>query len=88
MIQITISQARQNLPSVVDRALAGEEFVILRNRMPVVKISAVGKNKKVIKRRILPEVFGMWKNRWPKSKSSEDIVNEWRKEVLYGKYGS
>ena len=87
MIQISISRVRQTLPSLINRVFAGEEFVVLKNKIPVAKIVGISKTKtQTIKRKILPEAFGMWKNRWPKSKSSKDIVNEWRNEILYGKH--
>lgn len=38
------------------------------------------------KRKILPEVFGMWKDRWPKSMSSTEIANKLREEAWRGKY--
>lgn len=88
MIQISASAARQQLPQLLNRVFAGEEFVVVKNRIPVATLSPVRKEKQVIrKRKILPEAFGMWKNRWPKSKSSVDIVNEWREEIWKGRYG-
>ena len=47
----------------------------------------IGKEKSDRKKRIDPKVFGMWKNRWPKSMSSVDIVNKWREEAWKGNYG-
>lgn len=89
MTQINVSDFRQNLPNYLNRVFAGEEFLIVKNKIPVAHLNPVKKEKVVLrKRKILPEVFGMWKDRWPASKSSVDIVNEWRKEMLYGKYGS
>ena len=75
------------MPQLLNRVFAGEEFLVVKNKIPIAKLSPI-KKESVFKRKIDPGVFGMWKNRWPKSKSSADIVNEWRKEILYGKYGS
>ena len=89
MIQISASQARQSLPTLLNRAFAGEEFMIFKNKIHLASLVPARKEKKVFKKRkILPEAFGMWKNRWPASKSSADIVNEWRKGILYSKYDS
>ena len=89
MTQVSVSEFRQNLPGYLNRVFAGEEFLIVKNKIPVAQLNPVRKDKKILrKRRILPEAFGMWKDRWPKSKSSVDIVNEWRKEILYGRHGS
>lgn len=88
MITINVSQARQQFLELVNRAYAGEEFIIVKNKIPVAKISAVTpkKGKKKIKRKIPPGVFGMWKDRWPEGTSSVDIVNKWRDVIWKGRY--
>ena len=73
---------------IANRAYAGEEFVVTKNNIPMLTINPIRKKEKFAKRKIYAKAFGMWKDRWPKSKSSVDIVNEWRKEILYGKYGN
>lgn len=89
MTQISASQARQELPSLLNRVFAGEEFEIVKNKIPFANLVPVKKKMEVLKkRRILPEAFGMWKDRWPASKSSVDIVNEWREEMWKGRYDS
>lgn len=89
MTQISASQARQDFLQLLNRVYAGEEFLIVKNKIPVASLNPVKKEKKVIKKRkILPEAFGMWKDRWPASKSSVDIVNEWREEMWKGRYDS
>jgi len=88
MTIISISFARQNLPELVNRAYQGEDFLVVKNKIPVAIITKpVKAEKKMIKRKIDPKVFGMWKNRWPENKSSVDIVNEWRDQVWKGRYG-
>ena len=86
MNQLSASQARQDFLKILNRAYAGEEFIVTKNNIVMAKISPVRKETRKVKRKILPEAFGMWKDRWPKSKSSVDIVNEWRTEILYGKH--
>ncbi len=89
MITMNVSQARQRFLEIANRAYAGEEFIVTKNKIPLLTISPIRKEKKIqkiFKRKIDPKVFGMWKDRWSKSKSSEEIVNEWRKGILYGKY--
>lgn len=83
MTTMNISQARQRFLEIANRVYAGEEFVVTKNKIPVLTISPIRKEKKIkkiFKRKIDPKVFGMWKNRWPKSKSSVDVVNEWRRQ--------
>ncbi len=88
MISINVSQARQNFSSVIDKVFAGEEFIVMKNNIKVAKIVPIKEIRQIkVKRKIDAKAFGMWKNRWPKNKSSVEIVNEWRKEILYGKYG-
>ncbi|HJZ06206.1 hypothetical protein A2634_02040 [Candidatus Amesbacteria bacterium RIFCSPHIGHO2_01_FULL_48_32] len=87
MTQINASQARQDFLQILNRAYAGEEFLVTKNRIVMARISPVRKEKKIVKRRILPEVFGMWKDRWPASKSSVDIVDEWRRKEEMRSYG-
>jgi len=87
MTQISVSQFRQNLPSFMDRVYAGEEFLVVKNKIPMATVIPVKNEKKITKRKIDPKIFGMWKNRWPKSMSSVDIVNKWREEAWKGNYG-
>lgn len=88
MIQISVSQARQDFLQIANQVYGGEEFLVTKNKIPWLTINPIKKEKRIIKRKIYSKAFGMWKNRWPQNKSSVDIVNEWRKEILYGKYGS
>ncbi len=56
-MQISISQARQNLPQLVNRVFNGEEFVITKNKIPAALLTVADKKqkKKTFKRRILPK---------------------------------
>ncbi len=84
MTQVNVSQFRQNLPSLLDRVFAGEELLILRNRIPMVTISRV-KRDKVFKKRILP---GATKLMIHLKGKSVDIVNGWRKREEMRSYGN
>ena len=74
MTQINVSKARQTLPQLLNRVYSGEEFVIVKNKIPIAHLIPV-KKERVVKKKIDLKVFGMWKTKWPKSKSSVDIVN-------------
>lgn len=87
MTQVSVSQARQNFLQIANRAYAGEEFVVTKNKIPMLTISPMRKEKPV-KRKIYAKAFGMWKNRWPKGMSSVDIVNEWRRQEETRSYGN
>ena len=88
MIQINISDARQNFPSLINRVYAGEEFLVVKNKIPVARIISVDKKKKKLtKRQILPEAFGIWKNRpeW-KGLSTIQIAYKLREQAWKGNY--
>ena len=87
MNQISVSQARQDFLNLTNRVYSGEEFLVFKNKIPMMVMKPIGKEKSDRKKRIDPKVFGMWKNRWPKSMSSVDIVNKWREEAWKGNYG-
>lgn len=57
MRQISISQARQTLPSLVARVYGGEEFTIVKNKIPAAMLVPVGKNRDRARsnKRILPQ---------------------------------
>lgn len=56
-MQISISQARQNLPQLINRVFNGEEFIITKNKIPAALLTIIGKKqkKKIDKKRILPK---------------------------------
>ncbi|WP_414551617.1 type II toxin-antitoxin system Phd/YefM family antitoxin [Anabaena sp. CCY 0017] len=41
MTQITVSEASQNLPELIEAALSGEEIIIIKENQPVVKLIPV-----------------------------------------------
>lgn len=50
MMTVTVSYARQNLPDLINRAFAGEEFIVVKNKIPMARMSPVG-NKAIKKTR-------------------------------------
>ena len=85
MMQISVSQARQDFLKLANRVYAGEEFLVVKNKIPMMILKPV-KIKKAMKRKIDPKMFGMWKDRWPKNKSSVEVVNQWRAQSWRGRY--
>ena len=51
MTQLSVSEFRQNLPTYLDKVIAGEEFEVLRNRIVVANVVPP---KKKIKKKINP----------------------------------
>ncbi len=84
MTQISVSQARQQLPQLLNRVFGGEEFLIVKNRIPVANLTPV-KKERVIKRRIIP---GATKLMAYLKGDSVDILNEWRRREEIRNYGS
>lgn len=58
MPTVTIHQAKTQLSKLIARAEAGEEIVIARGKLPVVKLTPLAAAKP-------RRVFGMMKGEWP-----------------------
>lgn len=88
MTTVSVSYARQNFPQLVNRAYAGEEFLVVKNNIPVVTIQkSVQINSDRSKKRALSSVFGLWKDRPDmKGKTTIEIADELRKKAWYGSY--
>lgn len=82
MTQISVSQFRQNLPSFLNRVYAGEEFLVVKNKIPVASITPV-QEKKVATKKILP---GATKLMSHLKGSTIEIADKLRREAWYGKY--
>ncbi|TVP62008.1 MAG: type II toxin-antitoxin system Phd/YefM family antitoxin [Nodularia sp. (in: Bacteria)] len=41
MTQIPVSEASQNLPELIEAALSGEEIIIMKENIPVIKLTPV-----------------------------------------------
>lgn len=84
MIQVNVSELRQNLPTFINRVFTGEEFLITKNGLMVAKLTpAKNMIKKPKKRIVLPSAFGMWKDF---KGETVEIVNKWKKEAWRGNY--
>ncbi len=87
---MNVSQARQRFLELVNRVYAGEEFLITKNKIPVLTISPIRKEnkiKKTFKRKIDPKIFGMWKNRKDfKGMSTIEIADMLREKAWKGNY--
>lgn len=86
MNQINISQARQILPSLINRAYQGEEFIIIKNKIPVAQIIPVDK-KTVLKseKKLLPQALKLFKRY---KGSNIKVANFLRDTAWRGKYGN
>lgn len=85
MIQINISQARQDLPSLINRVYEGEEFIIVKNKIPVAQITPVGKKIALKKeKKLLPQALKLFKHY---KGSNIKIANFLRESAWKGKYG-
>lgn len=90
-ISVSVTDFRDNLADYLNAVrFENQRVVVKKNRNIMAELvpskSVQSQIKKQIKRRVLPEVFGMWKNRWPKEMSSVEIVNKLREEAWRGKY--
>lgn len=85
MIQINISEARQTLPSLINRVYQGEKFVIVKNKIPIAQVIPV--QKKIILRKekkILREAGKLFKRF---KGSNIKIANFLRDSAWRGTYG-
>lgn len=85
MIQINISQARQMLPSLINRVYQGEEFVIIKNKIPVAQITPLGRKKTAVKeKKILADTEKLFKH----FKGSNVAVADFLRNAAWkGNYG-
>ena len=86
MQQISVSDARQQLPSLINRVFAGEEFVISKNNLKIAKLipfSAPLTQKKFSKRRILPGATTLFSHL---KGSTLEVADKLRESALRGSY--
>lgn len=85
MKQLNISDARQNLSKLLENIyFQGEEVLITKNNIPLVKITAIGKAAKLAKeRKIIPQAFGIWKDM---KDDTVKIAQDLRKDSWVGRY--
>lgn len=85
MIQVNISQARQTLPTLVDKVYRGEEYVIVKNRIPVAQLVPLTKKvNKIAQKRIISTAIRLFSHL---KGSNIKIANELRESAWRGKYG-
>ena len=84
MTQVSLSDFRTNLPTYMNRVFAGEEFLVVKNKIPMGTMSPVRKEK-IVKRQILP---GATKLMSHLKGSTVEIADRLREKALYGNYGS
>lgn len=84
MIPISVSQARQQFPSIIDRVFAGDSFVVTKQRLPVAEIRPVRREPAMRKKRIIPAATQIFSHL---QGPSVDIVNQWRDAAWKGVNG-
>ena len=85
MIQISVSQARQEFLELVNRVYSGEEFLVVKNKIPMLVMQPVKIQKPARKtRRILPGATRLMSHL---KGDSVGIVNQWRKQEEIRSYG-
>lgn len=86
MTQVNISQFRENLPSFMDRVYAGEEFLVMKNKIPMASVIPVRKEK-ISKKKIDLSAFGIWRNRKDfKGMTTVQIADMLREKAWKGNY--
>lgn len=84
MIPISVSQARQQFPSIIDRVFAGDSFVVTKQRLPVAEIRPIRREVRVGKKRIIPAATRILRDL---QGSSLDVVSQWRDAAWKGTNG-
>lgn len=84
MIPVSVSQARQQFPSIIDRVFAGDSFVVTKQRLPIAEIRPFRRATLVGKKRIIPAATRIFRYLHG---SSVDIVNQWRDAAWKGSDG-
>ena len=84
MTQVSVSDFRQNLPTYLNRVFAGEEFEIVKNKLPVAVVRPMGAGLlKIKKRKILSGATSLLSHL---KGSTIEVADRLRKEAWYGKY--
>ena len=85
MIQISISQARQEFLELANRVYSGEEFLVLKNKIPMLMMQPIKSDKSIRRPRfILPGATRLMAHL---EGDSVKTVNEWRKREEMRNYG-
>jgi antitoxin (DNA-binding transcriptional repressor) of toxin-antitoxin stability system len=84
MIQINISQARQNFSELAQKAYFGEEVVVYRNQIPFIKFIKADQEKPVKKIKFDKKALGLFKH----LKGTNIEIADWLRETAWkGNYG-
>lgn len=86
MIQVNISQARQTLPTLVDKVYQGEEYVIVKNKIPVAQLVPVTKEvTKTAKKKIIYKATRLFSHL---KGTNTKIADKLRESAWKGNYGN
>ena len=87
MMQVNVSQARQDFLNLANRVYAGEEFLVVKNNIPMLTMKPIRKEKIDRKKKIDLSAFGIWKNRKDfKGMSTIQIADMLRDKAWKGSY--
>jgi antitoxin (DNA-binding transcriptional repressor) of toxin-antitoxin stability system len=85
MIQISVSQARRDFLELANRIYSGQEYLVVKNKIPMLVMLPVKPEKPITRpRRILPGATKLMVNL---KGDSVKIVNEWRQKEEMRSYG-
>lgn len=86
MTTVSVSYARQNFPDLVNRAYAGEEFLVVKNNIPVAKMIPVGdKTARKRKKKIVPGATSLFSHL---KGSTIEVADKLRESAWRGTYDS
>lgn len=84
MRQVSISQARQHFPSLIESVYYGDEVLVTKHKIPIAKIVPLSSSPgKMAQRSVPKEAFGLWKD--IKGKTTV-VARKLRKEAWVGNY--
>ena len=84
MTQLEMSDAKDHLAEIVERARSGEEFVLADEGKPVVKLGPAEASKPVVPpisewKAAMMQAAGMWKDRDDIPELMEQLRREWNR---------
>lgn len=89
-IRVSVTDFRNNLADYLNAVkYEKKKIIVKKNRSVMAEVfpqSAKDQTKKRVKRRVLPEVFGMWKNRKDMQGPIEEVAARLRDRAWRGNY--
>ena len=85
MIQISVSQARQDFLQIANQVYGGEEFLVTKNKIPMLVMRPIKPEKSLRRQRII--LPGATRLMAHLEGDSVKAVNEWRKREEMRNYG-